>query len=95
MPYDPGILIMQLLNHTVLFFTIDNGYFGCQCESHGCGVGIVGGRVGGWGFANEGGADCVIRNGSNDGLAASVTFRSITCPFLYTVKVRLFPAVLL
>jgi hypothetical protein len=40
-------------------------------ESYGCGVGIVGGRVGGWGIANEGGADCVIRNGSKDGLAAS------------------------
>jgi hypothetical protein len=58
---------------------------------YGCGVGIVGGRVGGWGIANEGGADRVIRNGSNDGLAESVTFRSVACPFLYTGKVRLSP----
>ena len=42
------------------------------------------------GIANEGG----VRNGSNDGLAASVAFRSIACPFLYTVKVMLFPATL-
>jgi hypothetical protein len=55
--------------------------------------GINGGRIGGWGI--EGMTDRVVRNGSKDGLAASVTFRSITCPFLYTVKVRLFPAVLL
>jgi hypothetical protein len=61
---------------------------------YGCGVGIVGGRVGGWGIANEGGADCVIRIGSKDGLAASVVFRSIACPFLYTVKVMLFQAIL-
>ena len=41
-------------------------------KSYGCGAGIVGGRVGGWGIANEGGAS-VIRNGRKDGLAASVT----------------------
>ncbi len=58
-------------------------------ESYGCGMGIVGGRIGGWGI--EGGADRVVRNGSKDGLAASVAFRSIACPFLYTVKVRLSP----
>ena len=39
--------------------------------SYGCGVGIVGGRVGGGWIENEGGAS-VIRNGSKDGLAASV-----------------------
>jgi len=33
----------------------------------------------------------VVRNGSKDGLAVSVAFRSIVCPFLYTVKVMLFP----
>ena len=57
-------------------------------ESHGCGTGIVGG----WGI--EGMTDRVVRNGSKDGLAASVAFRSIACPFLYTVKVMLFPAIL-
>ena len=61
-------------------------------ESYGCGTGIVGGRIGGWGI--EGGADRVVRNGSKDGLAVSVAFRSITCPFLYTDKVMLFPAIL-
>ena len=51
---------------------------------------ILRGRVGGWGIANEGGADCVIRNGSKDGLAESVTFKSIGCPFRYKVKVRIY-----
>jgi hypothetical protein len=36
--------------------------------SYGCG--IVGGRIGGWGI--EGETDRVVRNGSKDGLAASV-----------------------
>ena len=54
-------------------------------------MGIVEGRIGGWG--TEGGADRVVRNGSTDGLAASVAFRSIVCPFLYTVKVMFFPAI--
>ncbi|MGC1931424.1 MAG: hypothetical protein WA667_20825, partial [Candidatus Nitrosopolaris sp.] len=40
-------------------------------ESYGCGVGIVGGRVGEWGI-EEGGTDCVITNASRDGLAVSV-----------------------
>jgi len=62
-------------------------------ESYGCGVGIVGGRVGGCGVPNEGGAS-VIRNGNKDGLPASVVVRSIACPFLYKVKVRLLPATL-
>jgi len=52
-------------------------------ESYGCGVDIVGG----WGIAKEGGADPVVRNESRDSLAASVVFRSITCPLLYTVTV--------
>jgi hypothetical protein len=60
-------------------------------ESYGCGIGIVGGC--GWGI-EDGGADRVVRNGSKDGLAASVAFRSIACPFLYTVKVMLFQAIL-
>ena len=37
-------------------------------------------------------ADRVVRNGSKDGLAESVAFKSMACPFLYTVKVMLFPA---
>jgi hypothetical protein len=41
-----------------------------------CGTGIVGMCL-------------VLRNGSD--LAVSVTFRSMACPFLYTVKVRLSP----
>ncbi|MGA9150296.1 MAG: hypothetical protein WBZ36_06945 [Candidatus Nitrosopolaris sp.] len=57
-------------------------------ESYGCGI------VGGCGIANEGGADRVVRNGSKDGLAESAAFKSIACPFLYTVKVMLFPAIL-
>ena len=61
---------------------------------YGCGIGVVGGRIGGWGIANEGGADRVVRNGSKEGLAESVTFRFIACPFLYKVKVRSFPAIL-
>ena len=63
-----------------------------RCD-YGSGVGIVGGLIGGWGI--EGGADRVVRNGSNDGLAESVAFRSMACPFLYTVKVMLSPAILL
>jgi hypothetical protein len=42
----------------------------------------------------NGGGASLIRNGSKDGLAASVTFKSIGCPLLYTVKVRSFPAIL-
>jgi hypothetical protein len=61
-------------------------------ESYGCGVGIVGGRIRGRGIENEGGADPVVRNESRNSLAASVVFRSIVCPFLYTVKVILSPA---
>jgi len=53
---------------------------------HGCGVG----GVGEWGI-EEGGADRIIRNGSRDGLVVSVAFRSMVCPFLYTVKVTLSP----
>jgi hypothetical protein len=55
-------------------------------ESYGGGVGILGGCVGECGIG-----DWVVRNGSKDGLALSVAFRSIACPFLYTVKVRLLP----
>ena len=33
----------------------------------------------------------MVRNGSKDGLEASVTFRSMICPFLNKVKVRSFP----
>ena len=44
----------------------------------GCGIGIVGGRIGGWGI--EGAADFVVRNGIREGLAVSVAFRSIACP---------------
>jgi hypothetical protein len=54
--------------------------------------GINGGRIGGCGI--EGWADRVVRKGSKDGLAASVTFRSMACPFLSTVKVMLSPAIL-
>ena len=54
-----------------------------NCYGKSYGWGIVEGRIGGWG--TEGGADRVVRNGSTDGLAASVAFRSIACPFLYTV----------
>jgi hypothetical protein len=57
-------------------------------------MGIVGGCIGGWGIGNEGMADRVVRNGSKDGLAASIAFRSIAYPFLYTVKVMLFPSYL-
>jgi hypothetical protein len=39
-------------------------------------------------------ADRVVRNGIRDGLAESVAFRCMACPFLYTVKVMLFPAIL-
>jgi hypothetical protein len=39
----------------------------------------------------EGMTDRVVRNGMRDGLAVSVAFRSMACPFLYTVKVRLSP----
>ncbi|MGA9154455.1 MAG: hypothetical protein WBZ36_28050 [Candidatus Nitrosopolaris sp.] len=49
-------------------------------KSYGCGICIVGGPFGGCGI--EGGADRVVRNGIKDGLAASVAFRSVTCPFL-------------
>jgi hypothetical protein len=66
---------------------IDKAYLG---ESYGGGVGIVGGCVEEWG-TEEGGADRVIRNRSMNGLAVSVAFKSIACPFLYTVKVRLSP----
>ena len=59
-------------------------------ESYGCGICIVGGPFGGCGI--EGRTDRVVRNGSKDGLAASVAFRSMACPFLYTVKVILSPA---
>ena len=62
----------------------------CYVKSYG--RGIVEGRIGGWG--TEGGADRVVRNGSTDGVAASVAFRSIVCPFLYTVKVMFLPAIL-
>ena len=60
----------------------------CSCRVYG----INGGGIGGCGI--EGGADRVVRNGNKDGLAASVAFRSMTCPFLYTVKVMLSPAIL-
>jgi transposase len=43
-------------------------------------------------YGIEGRADRVVRNGIKDSLAASVAFRSIACPFLYTVKVTLSPA---
>ena len=54
--------------------------------------GINGGRIGGWGI--EGRTDRVVRKGSKDGLAASVAFRSMACPFIYMVKVILSPAIL-
>ena len=63
----------------------------CYGKSYGCG--IVGGRIGGWGI--EGMADRVVRNGIRDGLGVSVAFTSIACPFLYTVKVMLFPRIVL
>jgi len=56
------------------------------------GCGIVEDSIGGWG--TEGGADRVVRNGSTDGLAASVALRPMACPFLYRVKVMSFPAIL-
>lgn len=56
-----------------------------------CGVGTEGGCLGGPGIG-EGGAGRSTRNGSGDGLGASVVFRSIVCPFLYTVNVILSPA---
>jgi len=55
-----------------------------------CGVGTEGGCLGGPGIG--GGADRAARNGGGDGLAASVAFRSIICPFLKTVNVILSPA---
>ena len=75
--YDPS-LIEGIQNISLIY-----------SESYGCGLGIVGGRVGGWGIANEGGVNCVIRIGSKDGLTESVTFKSIGCSFLYKVKVRI------
>jgi hypothetical protein len=48
-------------------------------ESYGCGIGIVGGRIGGCGI--EGGADRVVRNGSKEGLAESVTFTFMGCTY--------------
>jgi hypothetical protein len=62
----------------------------CCGKSYGCG--IVGGRIGGCGA--EGMAVLVVRNGSTDGLAGSLGFRSMACPFLYTVEVMFFPAIL-
>jgi hypothetical protein len=38
--------------------------------------------------------DRVVRNGIREGLAVSVAFRSMTCPFLYTAKIMLFPSIL-
>ena len=32
-------------------------------------------------------ADGVVRNGIRDGVGVSVAFKSMACPFLYTVKV--------
>ena len=58
--------------------------FSASKESYGCGIGIVGG----WGI--EGMGDRVVR----DGLGVSVAFTSMACPFLYTVKLMLFPAIL-
>ena len=37
----------------------------CYGKSYGCGIGINGGRIGGWGI--EGGTDRVVRNGIRDG----------------------------
>ena len=39
----------------------------------------------------EGMIDRVVIYGSKEGLAVSVAFRSMMCPFLYTVKVTLSP----
>jgi hypothetical protein len=39
--------------------------------------------------------DRVVRNGIRDGLGVSVAFTSMACPFLYTVKVMLSPAILI
>ena len=55
-------------------------------------VWCVGGRIGGCGIESM--ADRIVRNGIRDGLAANVASRSMACPFLYTVKVMLFPAIL-
>ena len=38
--------------------------------------------------------DRVVSSGNKDGLAASVAFKSMACPFLYTVIVMLPPAIL-
>jgi hypothetical protein len=38
-----------------------------------------------------GGENLSARNGSRDGPTASLAFRSMTCPFLYTVKIKLSP----
>jgi hypothetical protein len=38
--------------------------FSSYLEQEVMGVGIVGGRIGGWGIENEGGADPVVRNES-------------------------------
>jgi hypothetical protein len=54
--------------------------------------GISGGRIGGCGI--EGGADRMVRNGSKDGLAVSIAFKTTACSFLYTVKVISSPAIL-
>src|SRR5205809_4720522 len=54
-------------------------------------MGSWGGCLGGPGIG-EGGAGRTTRNGSGDGLAVSVVFKSIVCPFLYTVNVILSPA---
>ncbi|HET8685899.1 MAG TPA: hypothetical protein VFM18_04460 [Methanosarcina sp.] len=73
--------------HFSIFWPIFDESYGCGI---GIGVGIVGGRAGEWGI-KEGGADRIVRNRSMDGLAVSVAFRSMACPFLYTVRVRLSP----
>ena len=81
--------IFQYLTEGTIHFSRENNtglvilsnreaYFSCRAGNYGCGAGIVG--------------MCrVVRNGSRTGLAATVTFRSMACPFLYTVKVMLSP----
>jgi len=56
-------------------------------ESYGCGAGIVGGRAGGCGIANEGGTS-VIRNGSKDGLAAEAVLPSHLWDVRFYIRLR-------
>ena len=44
-------------------------------ETYGCGIGIVGGRIGEWGIEGEDGANRIVRNGSRDGLGSKCYFQ--------------------